>query len=151
MVVMAGPDTPAGGWLALRAALWPTGSVAGHAAEIEAIRTGQTGTVAFLFFAPDTAEAVGFAEASLRHDYVNGCETSPVGFLEGIHVDPAHRGQGIARRLAQAAEDWARAKGCAEFASDAALDNTASHAMHAALGFEETERVVCFRKRLAEP
>ena len=29
-------------------------------------------------------EPVGFAEASLRHDYVNGCETSRVAFLEGI-------------------------------------------------------------------
>lgn len=151
MVVMAGPDTPAGGWLALRAALWPDGSVAGHNAEIEAIRAGQTGTVAFLFFTADAPDAVGFAEVSLRHDYVNGCETSPVGFLEGIYVDPAHRGQGVARRLAAAAEDWARAKGCAEFASDAALDNAASHAMHAALGFAETERVVYFRKALAGP
>jgi aminoglycoside 6'-N-acetyltransferase I len=33
-------------------------------------------------------------------------------------------------------------------ASDAFLDNSASHQMHGALGFSETERVVYFRKSL---
>jgi aminoglycoside 6'-N-acetyltransferase I len=35
-----------------------------------------------------------------------------------------------------------------ELASDALLDNNGSHAMHEALGFTETERVVYFRKAL---
>jgi aminoglycoside 6'-N-acetyltransferase I len=34
-------------------------------------------------------------------------------------------------------------------ASDALLENTDSHAMHRALGFEEAERVVYFRKLLS--
>jgi len=38
--------------------------------------------------------------------------------------------------------------GCAELASDAMLDNTVAQAMHAALDFEETERVVYFRRLL---
>lgn len=33
-------------------------------------------------------------------------------------------------------------------ASDALLDNAGSHAFHEAVGFEETERVVYFRKSL---
>ena len=41
---------------------------------------------------------------------------------------------------------WAQAQGCDELASDALLDNETSQAMHRALGFEETERVVFFRK-----
>jgi aminoglycoside 6'-N-acetyltransferase I len=43
-------------------------------------------------------------------------------------------------------EAWGAASGCRELASDAALNNGASHSLHAALGFEETERVVFFRK-----
>jgi aminoglycoside 6'-N-acetyltransferase I len=35
-----------------------------------------------------------------------------------------------------------------ELASDALIDNVDSHRMHATLGFQETERVVGFRKRL---
>ena len=90
----------------------------------------------------------GFAELSLRRDYVSGCETSPVGFLEGIYVIPEQRRHGIARAIVAAAERWARDHGCTEFGSDALLDNLASHRMHAALGFAEVSRVVQFHKAL---
>jgi aminoglycoside 6'-N-acetyltransferase I len=79
---------------------------------------------------------------------VNGAETSPVAFLEGIYVAPHARRSGVARKLIAHAEQWALDAGCSEFASDAAIDNTSSHAMHAALGFVETERVVFFKKVL---
>lgn len=92
--------------------------------------------------------AAGFAEASIRRDHVNGCDTSPVGFLEGIYVRPEKRRQGLARQLVTAVAEWARAMGCTEFASDAQIDNIASHAMHRSLGFEETQRVVFFRQKL---
>ena len=52
------------------------------------------------------------------------------------------------RALIAAVEAWTREQGCTELASDALIDNAASHAAHAACGFEETERVVYFRKPL---
>lgn len=133
-------------WLALRCALWPERSAPEHRAELEDILIN--GREAAFIARDDSGAAVGFAEAALRHDYVNGCETSPVAFLEGIYVAPAQRRRGAAQKLCAAVEDWARQSGCSEFASDAALDNLDSHAMHRALGFAETERVVYFRKRL---
>jgi aminoglycoside 6'-N-acetyltransferase I len=102
---------------------------------------------AFLAFLPNE-QCVAFAEAAIRHDYVNGCESTPVAFLEGIFVERAHRRKGIARALCAATEHWAVSQGCTEFASDADIGNTMSHQMHAALGFAETERVVFFRKSL---
>jgi aminoglycoside 6'-N-acetyltransferase I len=57
-----------------------------------------------------------------------------------------YRRAGIAGCLVAAVERWARQRGCREFASDALIANEASHAVHRALGFEETERVVFFRK-----
>jgi aminoglycoside 6'-N-acetyltransferase I len=71
-----------------------------------------------------------------------------VDFLEGIVVDPSVRRQGVAASLVAAVADWARGQGLSELASDAELHNIVSHAMHAALGFEETQRVVYFRKAL---
>ncbi|MFL9996637.1 GNAT family N-acetyltransferase [Paraburkholderia sediminicola] len=91
---------------------------------------------------------IGFAEAALRQDYVNGCKTSPVLFLEGIYVVPAARRVGIARALCTAAGQWDSAHGCTEFASDTQIDNLDGQALHRALGFEEVERVVFFRKHL---
>ncbi|AZW16199.1 GNAT family N-acetyltransferase [Bordetella hinzii] len=93
--------------------------------------------------------AVGLAEAALRRDYVNGCETSPVAFLEGLYVVPDSRRQGVGAALCAEIERWGREQGCREFASDTALDNHASQALHRRLGFAETERVVFFRKPLA--
>ena len=92
--------------------------------------------------------AVGFAQCQLRHDYVEGTETSPVGFLEGVYVRPEHHHKGIARQLVAACEDWARSIGCTEFGSDCELDNTDSLAFHLAIGFEEVGRTIWFNKKL---
>ena len=118
-----------------------------HAADIAALLEKPRNTINLIARLPD-GRAVGLAEAGLRHDYVEGCKTSPVAFLEGIYVAPDCRRMGIARGLVTAVEAWARAQGCTEFASDAALDNLESHQMHGALGFSETRRVVYFRKML---
>ena len=131
---------------ALRHALWPHGSVAEYRAEVVAALASGKGLA--LIARDNHDRAVGFAEASIRHDYVNGCDTSPVAFLEGIYVDPRHRRTGLARRLVEEVEAWARRQGYRELASDATMDNSVSHAMHNALGFAETRRVVFFRKVL---
>jgi aminoglycoside 6'-N-acetyltransferase I len=91
---------------------------------------------------------VAFAQCQLRHDYVEGTETSPVGYLEGIFVDEAHRHRGVAAALLRACEAWAKEKGCAEFASDCELDNADSLRFHLAVGFQEANRIICFTKKL---
>lgn len=89
----------------------------------------------------------GFVEVGSR-PYAEDCETSPVGYIEGWYVEPDVRKTGVGRALLQAAERWARGKGYTEIASDALLENTASHAAHRRCGYEETERLVMFRKLL---
>jgi cupin 2 domain-containing protein len=74
-----------------------------------------------------------------------------IGYLEGWWVDADRRRLGVGRALVRACEDWARAAGCVELASDAKLDNVAGHLAHRAVGFEETERLVAFRKALGPP
>lgn len=132
-------------WFAMRRALWPDCSDPEHRADM-AIQLADPDCVQFLAHAGP--RAVGFAEAAVRHDAVNGTSGSPVAFLEGLYVVPEARLKGVARALVRRVIDWALAGGFVELASDALLENTASHAMHRALGFEEMERVVCFRRRL---
>jgi aminoglycoside 6'-N-acetyltransferase I len=135
-------------WAALRIALWDWDTVEDHRAQAEELYLSDDPNRA-AFVALDGAGAViGFAEATLRHDYVEGCETSPVVFLEGVYVLPQARKSGGAKALSEVVSDWGRAQGCTEYASNALLDNVDSHAFHAAIGFEETERVVFFRKAL---
>ncbi|WDD91271.1 GNAT family N-acetyltransferase [Burkholderia sp. FERM BP-3421] len=146
--IRAATDADLDAWLALRRALWPHADTAAHRREIAQQLADPARHAGFIATAPDGAP-LGFAEVALRHDHVNGCDTSPVLFLEGIHVTPAARRQGVARALCAAAAAWGRQCGCEEFASDAAVDNPAAHALHRALGFDESERVVFFRKRLS--
>ena len=94
------------------------------------------------------AKPIAFAQCQLRHDYVEGTESSPVGYLEGIFVSEGYRKKGYAAELLSACEKWAREKGCTEFASDCELDNIDSLRFHIALGFEEANRIICFRKDL---
>ena len=89
----------------------------------------------------------GFVEAGSR-PYAEGCDTSPVGYVEAWYVDDDLRRQGYGRALLQAAEDWARSQGYREMASDALIDNETSHRAHEASGYREVERIVTFRKSL---
>lgn len=135
-------------WGAMRFALWPWDSPGEHADQAaDFYLSGHPDRAAFVALDADGLP-LGFAEGTLRRDYVEGCDSSPVGFLEGIYVEPIARGTGVGRALSEAVADWARRAGCTEYASNALLDNAASHAFHAAIGFKETERVVYFRKAL---
>jgi aminoglycoside 6'-N-acetyltransferase I len=95
----------------------------------------------------ENGDACGMIEVSLRN-VVDGCLTSPVGYVEGIYVDPEHRGSGLARQLLEQAEGWCRSKGCTEIATDAELDNQDAQRFHERMGFEETYRIVEYRKKL---
>lgn len=135
------------GWLVMRQALWPEGTQAEHIEEMISLLEDSKRYGQFIVLGKH-GEPAGFIEAALRYDYVNGTETSPVAFIEGIYVKPDFRSQGLARQLIDAVIGWARERGCAELASDTGLDNLASQNVHKALGFVETERVVYFRKCL---
>jgi aminoglycoside 6'-N-acetyltransferase I len=140
-----GIDQP--GWLELRMTLWPHCTREEHLAEMAEMLRQPGQFIQFLACADDGKPA-GLLEMSVRGDYVNGTASSPVVFLEGLFVVPELRGNGIARQLVRAAEAWAASHGYSELASDALLENTTGQAVHRALGFEETERVVYFRKEL---
>lgn len=102
--------------------------------------------VCFMKYVED--KAIGFAQCQLRTDYVEGTETSPVGYLEGIFIVEKHRHSGYAKELLRECEKWAKEKNCSEFASDCELDNNESLNFHIAVGFEEANRIICFRKDL---
>jgi len=125
--------------------LWPDHTAEEMKAEYRALLADPEAAVFLLRL---EGKAAGFAQCQLRHDYVEGTETSPVGYLEGIYVRESARGKGFARRLLQACENWAREKGCAEFASDCELTNTVSQRFHEAVGFEEANRLVAYVRKL---
>ena len=131
----------------MRDALWP-GSLSDHDDETRRYFERRP-EAPIIFVAEAEGRLVGFLELDYRK-YAPGCRSSPVAFIEGWYVEPGLQGQGIGRALIEAAEAHARAAGHHEIASDAELDNADGIAAHLALGYEEIERVVCFRRSLRD-
>jgi aminoglycoside 6'-N-acetyltransferase I len=135
-------------WLDLRRALWPEESDDQHRKEIAEFFAGTLPEPQAVLLACDgMGTVVGLVELSVR-PFAEGCRSRRVAYLEGWYVAPYARGQGVGRALLRAAEDWGRAQGCTEFASDTEPDNANSSAAHLALGFEDVGLVRCFRKDL---
>ena len=135
-------------WRRMRIALWPEEPAAAYDGEMRAWHDRADAHV-FVAVRPD-GSLCGFVEVGSR-PYAEGCDTSPVGYIEGWYVDSDVRRQGYGRALLEAAEDWARSAGYSEMGSDALLDNTLSHLAHRRSGYEEVERLVTFRKSLTSP
>ena len=130
---------------ALAARLWPDHTAAEMETGFLPILATED-TAVFLVY--EGNKAIGFAQSGLRHDYVEGTESSPVGYLEGIYVEESHRLRGYARLLLAACEVWAKEQGCTEFASDCELHNQESLHFHRKAGFEEANRIICFVKKI---
>ena len=140
-------ETDLGEWLRLRGLLWDETNEDDHKAEVvDIIEHSDSQFVAVAEL--EDGRLAGFLEASIRQ-HVEDCDTDNVGYLEGWFVESEHRQMGIGARLVEAAEQWARSKGCTEMASDAEIGNIVSQQAHARLGYNETSRLVHLKKRLA--
>ena len=129
----------------LQLLLWPDNTLEGLKEEIkELLKTKKD----VFFIAYDKTQPIGFAHASLRHDYVEGASTSPTGYLEGIFVLEQYRKTGVSKQMLEFCENFAKQNGATEFASDCELDNLLSEKVHKKLGFVEASRNIHFIKTL---
>ncbi len=135
-----------GEWGRLRLALWPRHGREELEQEMDAMLSVAETERAFVA-EPASGGLCGVVEVSLRPQ-VERCTTSPVGYVEGLYVDPSWRRRGLGRRLVEAAEAWARSRGCTEMASDTTSEYPYSPAVHRALGYRVTTSTQSFRKEL---
>lgn len=131
-------------WFSMRKGIWPEAPDWYLGSDMDRVLANENYAV---FFACDGEYPIGLTEVRLR-DYGEGCETSPVAYIEAWYVREGYRGRGVVEIMTRAAEDWARGKGCTEMASDTWLDNEPSIRAHLKMGFYEVERLVHFVKRL---
>ena len=121
---------------AMMHALWPTPEAYDF-----------SGESVFVWQRDDASGLGGFISVSIR-EWAEGCDSSPVPYIEGWWVAPDLRGSGVGSALMTAVEQWCLDHGHHELGSDVELHNEPSLRAHAALGFEPTLRLQFFRKRL---
>jgi aminoglycoside 6'-N-acetyltransferase I len=135
----------------MQALLWPDTGVEEHRRELDAVLGHpMIGTLPMVILVSEdeSCALIGFLEVGMR-SHADGCNPArPVGFVEGWFVQERFRNRGVGGELMRSAEDWARAHGCLEMASDALIDNQGSQRAHEALGFDVVDRCVHFRKGL---
>lgn len=141
-------EADAADWQKLRAALWPEHDGDEHRAEVASFFAGRLAEPMAVWLARSAiGEAIGFIELSIRA-HAEGCDRPNPAYVEGIYVVPELRRNGVGRQLLAAADEWARARGCTEIASDTAPENTASGGLHTAAGYRDIGLVRCWAKRL---
>jgi len=133
-------------WAEMYGHLYPNHKTTSFLVEIDRILRAEN---RMAFIAEYDGQHVGFAEYAER-PYANGCVSQPIPFLEGIWVHETYRRRGVAGILLAHVEGFAQSRGYSELGSDVDLANHTSHAAHTTWGFEETERVVFYRKTLGQ-
>lgn len=124
-------------WISLCTALWSDTTA-------DDLREGyQTYKLSDFLYYKDK-EAIAFISLSIRHEYVPGTKSSPVGYLEGIYVKPKFRKSGIGKELIDFMKKWAYEQGCNELASDVEFGNEDSQLFHESIGFTEVPRFVSY-------
>lgn len=93
-------------------------------------------------------DVIGFINTSIRNDYVEGCSSLGVGYIEGIYVCKPHRRNQIAYTLINHVKDYFKSIGLTEIGSDTELENEISQIFHKAIGFKEVSKNVHFIMKL---
>ena len=133
-------------WLPMRRLLWPATSLPEHEDEMSVYFMRGEGFLSWVAEKSDK-QLIGFLEASIRQ-VAEDCDTRNVAYIECWYVEPDFRRIGVRRLLVSHAVQWAHAQGCKEMGSDCELGNDISLKAHLGLGFEETSKLIHFRKNL---
>jgi aminoglycoside 6'-N-acetyltransferase I len=135
-------------WQRLRVGLWPDVPLEEHRKDMVDILSDLEFNAVFVAVGAER-RLHGFVEVSMRLT-AEGCNSSPIGYLEGWYVEPDQRGKGIGRALVKKAEAWALANGCKEMASDVEAANGLGRTAHESLGYEEVEVLAHYRRSLKD-
>ena len=135
-------------WQRMRRELYGDLSSRFHETEMELIFSSVDATC--FIGLDDSGAAVAMLELSLRN-FVDGCLGGPVGYLEGIYVAPGQRKRGYGKELTEFAASWFRSKGFQDMAADAELHNLEAQTFLENAGFDETYRIVEYKKSLRKP
>ena len=133
-------------WSEMRTELWPDTDDY-HLSEINAFFDGVSIDIEQVYVIEKVEEVFGFIELNIRN-FAEGSRKSSVPYVEGWFIKPGFQSMGYGQKLTETAEFWASSLGFTELASDTEIVNERSIKLHNKMGFKETDRIVCFLKKL---
>ena len=89
-------------------------------------------------------EYIGFIHLSIRSGFVEGADTTPVGYVEGIYVKPDFRRKGVAKELYHAGLEWLKSKKCTQISGDIWINDNMCPDFYVGMGFKEVNRIICY-------
>jgi N-acetylglutamate synthase-like GNAT family acetyltransferase len=107
-------------------------------------RLKRRGPLREVFVALRDDDVVGWAAVGVEEPFVEGRGA----LLEGLVVDEATRSAGIGEQLLEAAEGWARARGCAEMRVLSNVVRERAHEFYRRHGYATVKAQHRFQKRL---
>ena len=149
MTIKVASEADKAEWLRLRMALWPDVSKEIHEREMDAMCSDSERFAVFVVPGPND-RLLGFLEVSIREIIDEGCIFKHIGYIEGWYVEPDWRRKGIGGELVKAAEEWASGKGVTEMGSDTGIEDIVSQKAHQALGYQEQDRLILYRKAFGD-
>ena len=136
-------------WVAMRHDFWEDDEEKVRAAYVRYKARNREGAAITFFAAEEDGRYVGFLDAELRLDHVDGARSSPVWYVEGVYVVPDKRGSGVGACPMARLEAHVQELGYSEMASDCEVGNDQSESFHKAVGFQEVTRSIHLIKRLS--
>lgn len=125
--------------------LWPNSS---FDEELESCKIILNSDIDICYLIKDKETYIAFIHLTVRFDYVEGANSLPVAYIEGLYVKENWRHLGIGKKMIHLGIEWARQRGCKQLASDTELNNDTSIEFHKSMGFLEANRLVCFIRDL---
>ncbi len=97
-----------------------------------------------VFVAEDESGTLGWAAISVEEGFVEGRQA----WIEGFVVDEVSRGRGIGAKLLEAAEAWARRRGCGTMRVQSNVLRERAHGFYERHGYSKIKTQFAFRKAL---
>lgn len=111
--------------------------------DIIEIREALTNYNKIVFIDYENEIPVAFAQCSLKDE-----DVKPTGYLEHMFIKKNYQNKGIAKRLLNKCEAWAKDKGCEKFTATCNVDDKHTMDLYNYSGFSEVSKIAYFSKEL---
>ena len=111
--------------------------------QLNTIREALTNYSKVVYIDYENEIPVAYAQCTLQDENI-----APIGYLEKISIKRNYQNKGIAKKLLNKCEAWAKDRGCCKFTASCNIDDEQAMNLYNYSGFSEVNKVAYFSKEL---